>query len=831
MNRFLLFFTTMFSLLFQAQDITITKQAGWLETVYIEWTAAQNVDSYNVYYSGEGISNQLIDTQLIRSYGDYFRADILGLKAGEYTVKIVPVTNGNEGNATTSSPITVLPNDRNGFAHSNGRVPGAYNLDGTLKANAVVLYVTEENKNAVSMNIVGANSNPCIGLQSILDGLKKGRDTRPISIRLIGNITNPSYLYSGDIVIENNKNANSYITFEGVGSDAVANGWGLRIKNASNIQVRNIGFLLTDSSERDNIGLQQSNDYIWVHNNDLFYGLPGRASDQVKGDGALDVKRSTFVTVSYNHFWDTGKSNLLGLGENTTSGYFATYHHNWYDHSDSRHPRVRYYSAHVYNNYYDGVSKYGIGATMGSSIFVEGNYFRNTNYPMLISMQGSDTYGGTRGTFSSENGGMIKAFNNYMEGERRFLPYQISSNPIEFDAYIANYRTESIRNNITTKQGGNFYNNFDTEIQSYIGTLIVDSPEDARDKTKKYAGRIDGGDIKWSFDNEIDDTSSDINEGLMAILKNYKTSLVYVQGENPITENSQILNIPNNNDQTLAEGAAITNMIFTWGGTATDVTVTGLPANGITYTKDINNKTITISGTPTANVNFTITTIGNSGTPVSGEGTITISNNTEPLSTEIHNFTTSGLESSFYTFTRANIDSRTGNVNYDGETLTKRLKVESATVVSYTTLAESTLTLVLEPGFTGKIKVDGISYTASNGIVIIENLPAGNHSITKDSVAVLYYIRTDYATLSTNNPAIEQMKRNVFPNPANKELQIRTEENAMVEKVVIHNLSGQLVKTVIGKINHIDIEHLQSGIYIVSIISKQGTTHHKIIKK
>ena len=113
--------------------------------------------------------------------------------------------------------------------------------------------------------------------------------------------------------------------------------------------------MLCDSDEGDDVGLQQGNDHIWVHNCDMFYGNAGGDADQAKGDGALDCKKSTYVTFSYNHFWDNGKCNLLGLSEGTTEGLYITYHHNWYDHSDSRHPRVRYYSAHVYNNYYDGM--------------------------------------------------------------------------------------------------------------------------------------------------------------------------------------------------------------------------------------------------------------------------------------------------------------------------------------------------------------------------------------------------------------------------------------------------------------------------------------------
>jgi hypothetical protein len=42
-----------------------------------------------------------------------------------------------------------------------------------LKANAVVLYITQNNKNTVSLNVTGATTNPCVGLQTILDGFKK----------------------------------------------------------------------------------------------------------------------------------------------------------------------------------------------------------------------------------------------------------------------------------------------------------------------------------------------------------------------------------------------------------------------------------------------------------------------------------------------------------------------------------------------------------------------------------------------------------------------------------------------------------------------------------
>ncbi|GAB3842655.1 pectate lyase family protein [Hymenobacter jeollabukensis] len=529
----------------RAQALTILESAGWLESAYVRWQPVAAAQSYNVYYSGGGVVNQRIDDQLIRNYGSFYRADALGLSPGTYTLKIVPVVAGVEGTATVTSSLTVLAQDRTGFAFSNGRVPGAYNTNGTVKSNAVILYITQNTKNTVSLNVTGATTNPCVGLQTILDGFKKGRDARPLLVRLVGNITDLSYMLGGDIVIENDNLATSSITLEGVGNDAVANGWGIRIKNASNVEVRNIGTMNCDSDEGDNIGLQQDNEYVWVHNVDFFYGRAGSDPDQVKGDGALDCKKSTYVTFSYNHFWDSGKSNLLGLSEATTQGLYITYHHNWYDHSDSRHPRVRYYSAHVYNNYYDGNAKYGAGSTLGSSVFMESNYFRNCKYPMLTSMQGTDVYNpvtqrndyNTMPIFSNENGGTIKAFDNYMVGQQRFVPYGAAGYPnstVDFDAYVVTTRGQTVPGTVVSAYGNNTYNNFDTNA-AIMYAYTPDAPAAAQAKVVQYAGRVGGGDFRWTFNNAVDDVSSAVNAPLQTALVGYGTGLVSVQGDGPAT--------------------------------------------------------------------------------------------------------------------------------------------------------------------------------------------------------------------------------------------------------------------------------------------------------
>ena len=742
---------------FSAKSLTITESAGWIESAYVKWQAVAGATQYNVYISGNGITNRKADTQLIRNYGSYYRADIPGLQAGNYSIRVVALTDNTATEEASTTEFTVQSHDRSGFAFANNRVPGAYQADGTLKANAVIIYVTEKTKNTVSLEVTGANANPCVGLQNILDGFKKGKDSRPLIVRIIGQITDLSYMLGGDVVVENSNNAASFITIEGIGNDAVADGWGIRVKNASNVEIRNLGFMNCDSSEGDNIGLQQDNDYIWVHHCDLFYGNAGSDADQIKGDGALDCKKSTYITFSYNHFWDSGKCNLLGLSEGTTTGLYITYHHNWYDHSDSRHPRVRYYSAHVYNNYYDGNAKYGAGSTLGSSVFMEANYFRNCKYPMLTSMQGSDVWDESKQandytnmpTFSKENGGTIKAFNNFMSGQHRFVAYgaagYTNSTTVDFDAYVASSRAETVPATVKSAYGANAYNNFDTN-EALMYAYTPDSPEAAKAQVMQYAGRVNGGDLKWTFDNATDDASYAVNTALKTAISGYKTSLVSVQGE----ENTD-------------------------------------------------------------------TGSGETGGGETGGG--------ETSADMIHNFSLSGKTSTFYTIT-GNLSDSKGTVVYQDITMTQCLKMESSTIITFTTTSTARLTLVFNSDFTGKIKINDISYTAANGIVTT-TLAAGTHKITKGDSSNLYYISTAYVSTGVDNPEAISVK--IYPNPATN--QLRLEAPTAIHKVEIYNLGGKLLQTVIGNISSINLNHLSAGSYLVKVHTVSDISTQLIMKK
>ena len=79
---------------------------------------------------------------------------------------------------------------------------------------------------------------------------------------------------------------------------------------------------------------------------------------------------------------------LLGHSDDNASqdiGHLrVTYHHNWFDGSGTRHPRVRFGNpVHVYNNYYFN-NEYGVASTMDAGVLVEGNYFENVDGPTLV---------------------------------------------------------------------------------------------------------------------------------------------------------------------------------------------------------------------------------------------------------------------------------------------------------------------------------------------------------------------------------------------------------------------------------------------------------------
>lgn len=519
-----------------AWALDIKDAGGWFESGYVTWNLIEDAAGYRVsVIDVEAGTEKVLDGALVRSYGTYGRADAVGLRAGSYRFKVTALNaegEAMENEAAETEVQEVKGHDRAGFAHFNYKGVGAYNDDGTLKTGAKVIYVTAATAKTVTCDLVVDSKGKVqtfTGLQTILDGKQKGYDTTPLAVRVIGTIEAEDmdrFSSSSEGLQLKGKRAESEmnVTIEGVGNDAAIRGFGILMRNCKSVEIRNLGIMLCMD---DCISIDSDNSHCWVHHVDFFYGQTGGDSDQAKGDGSLDCKGdSKYMTFSYNHFWDCGKMALCGMtsesGEN-----FISYHHNWFDHSDSRHPRVRTMTVHVYNNYFDGVSKYGVGATMGSNVFVESNYFRNTNRPMMISLQGTDISGDGKGTFSGENGGMIKAYGNvYAEKSANFRLVTHKQSSTGFDCYEADARDEQVPATYRTLVGGTTYNNFDTDSQKMYA-YTPDKAEDVPDiLTGKYgAGRMQRGDFHWLFDNSVDDTDYEVNTALKAALAAYQSTL------------------------------------------------------------------------------------------------------------------------------------------------------------------------------------------------------------------------------------------------------------------------------------------------------------------
>ena len=508
--------------------IQITEAKGWQESAYLKWAPFEGASSYNVY-----VGDKKIDAQLIRQYASYYRADVLGLKAGTYSVKVVPVNaEGTEiTGANTASNLVVKSFNREGFAHFKYDGVGAYNNDGTLKAGAKVLYITAKTAKTVSTTVNTGKSETITGLQSIIDAYSKGKDKTPIAFRIIGKVSlsDLDHISSSAEGLQI-KGAKMNMTFEGVGDDATVYGFGFLLREAESVEFRNFAIMRCLD---DAMSLDTKNSHVWIHNMDLFYGKKGSAADQAKGDGTVDIKGdSKYITVAYNRFWDNGKASMCGMKSETGENWI-TYHHNWFDHSDSRMARVRTMSVHMYNNYYQHCDVYGIGATSGSSVFMESNYFDAVKRPIMSSLQGTDAKGD--GTFSGEKGGLIKAYGNVFANKPdnfSYIPY--AENNTSFDAYEVSDPSEQVPASVKTLVGGTSYNNFDTN-SSLMYAYAADKAEDVPSIVEGFygAGRLNHGDIDFVIPDETVVTNGHQQPwpALASILDAYTSGVVKVFGE------------------------------------------------------------------------------------------------------------------------------------------------------------------------------------------------------------------------------------------------------------------------------------------------------------
>lgn len=174
---------------------------------------------------------------------------------------------------------------------------------------------------------------------------------------------------SGMIQVGSNK------TVEGASGSSIT-GCGLTIRHGTNVIVRNLSF---DRWADDAVNVEGSTRVVVDHNT---FGSGY--------DGAVDIKTgSDLVTVSWNRFRGQDKNSLVGHsddnGAQDRGKLRVTYHHNWFDGTNQRNPRVRFGNpVHVYNNLYTGVTSYGVASTQEAGVLVEANWFEDVRDPFHL---------------------------------------------------------------------------------------------------------------------------------------------------------------------------------------------------------------------------------------------------------------------------------------------------------------------------------------------------------------------------------------------------------------------------------------------------------------
>ena len=803
------------------------KAAGWFESAYAEWKPISGADGYNAYISGGGSSTwTAIDYELVRQSSSGYRVDAVGLKAGDYRIKIVPTSGGRENTsaAITTDTLKVTAYDRSGYAHFGYTAGvGAYNDDGTLKAGAIVLYVTEANKNTVS--VTSKDGTTVVGIGNILNSVgqdvgggvnakggiantnadiirKLAKDGTPLVIRIIGNVTAPDGLTAYDSVdyggsVGDNgamarMSGGKDITIEGIGSDAIMNGWGLHFicqtadhKDGfgKSFEVRNISFMNVPEDCVGMEGQQESNtltapvERCWIHNctfNAPLISNPAE-SDKSGGDGACDFKRGQYFTNSYCHYIGYHKTNLVGSSDDSLQ-YHLTYHHNYWQDCESRGPLARQANIHMYNNVFEGQTSYCMNPRADAYIFSEYNMFNRCKNPVDV------------------RSGAVKSYND------------------SFVSCYGNNQATVVTDRATQVSTNNKYANFDTNSTlSYIPSgdyVIQESIAEMKAVIMAYAGAQKKNPI----------TPDQVNTSIIpagryptaAVVMDYTKSLNKTTVPSSGTYDNIVFNVSKLDASFIglggtAEGADIVFYV----GTAVNVTVTqvaatadivlcsesgeclligsgtveNLPAgfyviqsnyfdvgsgkfkeariSGLTITAVDPDAVVTPIPTPTPTPgggdNPGGSTGGDTGdTPGGTQGGGTPTTGTViTQDSQVHSFTASGKTDpdGFFTI-NGNTSTAKGSVTFMGESLTTCLKMESSTNISFNAPKDGTLILVFGGSTNAsgkKVKVDGTSYEIPSSQILELALSAGSHSVTKgDSINLFYMAFVPKAEIDTH---------------------------------------------------------------------------------
>nr|MDT0659970.1 pectate lyase [Micromonospora sp. DSM 115978] len=295
--------------------------------------------------------------------------DVLVTTGGSTTPTTAPPATTPPGPNPTTAPPTTPPPTTAPPTTPPPSTPG--------NANGLIGFATINKYGRSGTN--GGFGGPTVTVSNYAQLAAAVADDAPRVVRVSGTVSG-----NGDDMLDIGSNK----TIIGVGSNATISGFGLDVNgwgpaevawggdicdpaerdqftHVQNVIIRNLSFR---NSPDDSVNIQCYSHHIWVDHNSF---CPA-------ADGSLDIKRgSDLVTASYNRYHGTDKSMLLGHSDSNAAqdtGYLnVTYHHNWFDGSNTRHPRVRFGYAHLFANHVQ-VDDYFIGLGVNGRIYAESNY-------------------------------------------------------------------------------------------------------------------------------------------------------------------------------------------------------------------------------------------------------------------------------------------------------------------------------------------------------------------------------------------------------------------------------------------------------------------------
>ena len=175
----------------------------------------------------------------------------------------------------------------------------------------------------------------------------------------------PGYKSDGQYHVASDK------TIIGIGINAGIRGGEFRLAGVTNVIIRNLTF--RDAPDTA-LAITHGSSHVWIDHNDFAEAR----------DGLVDITRaSDYITISWNRFSNQTKVSLVGAGDahvNDRGRNRVTFHHNWFEGTHERHPRVRFGRVHLFNNFYDRVNV-GIGIGVEAEIVSESNVFSQSRVP------------------------------------------------------------------------------------------------------------------------------------------------------------------------------------------------------------------------------------------------------------------------------------------------------------------------------------------------------------------------------------------------------------------------------------------------------------------